>query len=86
MAGGRIVALSCDNPLGLTRSEFRVCERVVRGFSVKRIAADLDISPHTVRSHLRSIFAKTGTDSQRELLVRLLEVEHQRRAATLRSA
>jgi DNA-binding CsgD family transcriptional regulator len=85
-ADSRIVALSSDNPLGLTRCEFRICERVIRGFSVKRIAADLESSPHTVRSHLRNIFAKTGTDNQRALVVRLLQVEHEKHADAVLSA
>lgn len=69
----RIPLLSYENPLGLTKSEFRICDKFVKGHSIKRIALSLQVSPHTVRSHLRNIYLKTGTNSQRALIVLLLE-------------
>lgn len=61
-----------ENPAKLSRSEYRVCELVSRGLSAKAICEKLRISESTVRSHLRSIYAKTGTTGQRELMFNLL--------------
>ena len=41
---------------------------------VKEVSARLRISPHTVRSHLKSLYRKLGVSSQLELL-RLLTGE-----------
>lgn len=44
----------------LTRSESSVLHLLTLGDCPKQIARDLDISEHTVRSHLRSIYSKLG--------------------------
>jgi DNA-binding CsgD family transcriptional regulator len=79
--------LSAGNPAGLSKSEYRVCELVSRGLGAKAISGRLLISESTVRSHLRSIYAKTGTSGQRELICRLLGPAgpHDARAAEPRS-
>ena len=58
--------------LGLTRGEQAIVERVLQGRSTKEMAAELFISPHTVQDRLKSIFAKLGVRSRREV-VALLE-------------
>ncbi|MCV2882966.1 helix-turn-helix transcriptional regulator [Actibacterium sp. XHP0104] len=63
--------LDAANPLGLTRSEFRVCTLVREGITVREIARKLAVQEATVRSHLRSVFMKTGTSCHVELLHRL---------------
>lgn len=65
--------LSLENPYGLSRSEYRVCHLMKSGLLPKALADELGKSPATVRSHLRSIFAKTGTSNQTELLFRLMK-------------
>ena len=45
---------------GLTAREQEVCELVRRGFSNREVAADLGITPGTVKIHLQHIFAKAG--------------------------
>ena len=51
----------------LTPAESRICSLIARGLSVSRCAVQLRLSEHTVRNHLKSIFLKTDTRSQREL-------------------
>jgi two-component system nitrate/nitrite response regulator NarL len=45
---------------GLTAREQEVCELVCRGCSNREVAADLGITPGTVKIHLQHIFAKAG--------------------------
>jgi DNA-binding CsgD family transcriptional regulator len=57
---------------GLTRQETRVAMSLVDGLTVKEIAETFGISNDTVRKHLKSIFRKTKTHRQVELLARLV--------------
>jgi DNA-binding CsgD family transcriptional regulator/PAS domain-containing protein len=52
---------------GLTMAEARVALCVASAHSVAEIGAQLNISPNTVKTHLRHVFAKTGVNSQAEL-------------------
>ncbi|MFE3953470.1 helix-turn-helix transcriptional regulator [Nocardia sp. NPDC059091] len=56
---------------GLTRAESQVAFEVLRGSGLASVAEELYISVNTARTHLRQVFAKTGTCRQAEL-VRLL--------------
>lgn len=60
--------LSNSNPSGLSRAEQRVCQLLAVGTKAKDIAESLGVSIPTVRSHLRNIYAKTGTSGQIELI------------------
>ena len=64
--------LGVSNPANLSRAEFRVCLLLSRGLSVKGVTDELGLSEATVRSHLRSIYAKTDTSGLPELVYRLL--------------
>lgn len=64
--------LSLGNPAQLSRAEFRVCTLLAAGLSTKRVREELGISQSTLRSHLRQIYAKTGTGNLADLLYRLL--------------
>jgi DNA-binding CsgD family transcriptional regulator len=52
---------------GLTVAEARVALHAASGRSVADIGAQLKISPNTVKTHLRRVFAKTGVHRQAEL-------------------
>jgi DNA-binding CsgD family transcriptional regulator len=56
---------------GLTRGEAGLAALLLKGKSIEDAAADLFISPHTARTHLKRIFMKTDTHRQTELVVRM---------------
>ena len=64
--------LGTSNPAKLSRAEFRVCLLLSRGLSIKGLTDELGLSEATVRSHLRSIYSKTGASGLAELVYRLL--------------
>ncbi|MBW2274349.1 MAG: helix-turn-helix transcriptional regulator [Deltaproteobacteria bacterium] len=55
----------------LTEREQEIAACLARGARIATVARDLHISEHTVRNHLKSIFAKLGTHSQVELVERV---------------
>ena len=55
----------------LTPAEARLAAHLARGSRLEDAAIDLGVSLNTVRTHLKRIFSKTGTDRQAEL-VRLI--------------
>jgi DNA-binding CsgD family transcriptional regulator len=57
---------------GLTRGEAVLAARLAQGKSIEEAAAELFISAHTARTHLKRIFMKTDTHRQTELVVRML--------------
>jgi DNA-binding CsgD family transcriptional regulator len=59
----------------LTAREQEITRAVARGLSNPEIAAELFLSPHTVRDHLKAIFAKVGVSSRGELVAKLF-AEH----------
>lgn len=63
--------LDPDNPVSLSRSEFRICSMIRAGMVPKDISESLGIRESTMRSHLHSIYSKTGTSGQVDLLHRL---------------
>ena len=51
----------------LTDSELKVVNLIARGATNRSVAQQLNVSPHTVRAHLRNTFAKLGISSRVEL-------------------
>lgn len=52
----------------LTPSELRVFFAIVEVGGAAQVARVLGISPDTVKTHLKRIFAKTGTNRQADLV------------------
>lgn len=65
--------LCAENPAGLSRSEYRVCLLLSSGIAPSDLCGELTISRSTLRSHLRNIYAKTGTVNMQDLLYLLLK-------------
>jgi DNA-binding CsgD family transcriptional regulator len=53
---------------GFTPRQVDVLRLLLQAHSVKQIARRLQLSPHTVEDHLKTLYRKTGTNSQQELL------------------
>ena len=55
---------------GLTNREAELLDLLASGADTRALAENMFVSAHTVQDHLKSIFAKTGAASRRELLAR----------------
>lgn len=55
----------------LTARERDVLAAIARGGSTAEIAAELFLSPHTVRDYVKAVFEKVGVSSRGELVARL---------------
>ncbi|MEU7073128.1 LuxR C-terminal-related transcriptional regulator [Streptomyces narbonensis] len=60
---------------GLTSRELQITQLIARGMTTAEMATTLFISPHTVRDHIKTVFAKAGVSSRGELVARLF-IEH----------
>jgi DNA-binding CsgD family transcriptional regulator len=60
--------------LGLTPAEARVAKALARGATLAEIAGEFNLSMKTVRMQLRSIFAKTETHRQSDLVALLTQI------------
>ncbi|MGV2988358.1 helix-turn-helix transcriptional regulator [Vibrio sp. E150_011] len=56
----------------LNEMEIKVCEYTVRGYTRQEMARQLNRSPHTIKDYLKSIYSKTGTRKQAELIVMII--------------
>jgi DNA-binding NarL/FixJ family response regulator len=61
----------------LTTREQEITRAVGRGLSNPEIAAELRLSPRTVRDHLKAVFAKVGVGSRGELTAKLFAEHYQ---------
>ncbi len=61
----------------MTATEIVVARLVAEGMTNRDVAERLFVSPHTVNSHLRHIFAKLGINSRVELA--RIAGDHERR-------
>lgn len=63
----------------LTEREQQVTRLVLHGNSTSQIAEALNVSPHTVQQHLKTIFDKTGVRSRRDLVGRVFFAHYEPR-------
>jgi DNA-binding CsgD family transcriptional regulator len=68
----RLSASLIEQDLELSAREAEIAILLSSGFDVDQVARRLQISVHTVRTHLKSIFSKTGISSQSGLIRRIL--------------
>jgi len=59
-------------PTSLPPRQRAVLDGLCRGLSEKQIAAELDLSPHTVHDHVKQLHLRYGARSRGELLARAL--------------
>ncbi|MHC8441850.1 MAG: helix-turn-helix transcriptional regulator [Candidatus Eutrophobiaceae bacterium] len=83
------MADSLQKAYSLTPAEVRVAQALLEEPEVGKVAQLLNLSTHTIRSHLKRLYAKTGTNGQMRLLRELVSgpasqyiVEHQRKSNT----
>jgi DNA-binding CsgD family transcriptional regulator len=75
-----------DNPLrslfGLTPAECRLVALLADGHSLSEIMELVGVSRNTVKSQLASIYGKTGTSRQAQLVRLLLQLPEMRKTAS----
>ncbi|MEU9841590.1 helix-turn-helix transcriptional regulator [Actinomadura sp. NPDC048032] len=70
-AAGSDMAPVIAEAYGLSARELEITQLIARGLTTGGIAAELVISPHTVRDHVKAVFAKTRVSSRGELVAKL---------------
>jgi DNA-binding NarL/FixJ family response regulator len=66
--GEREIMLNLDQ-IKITRRDRQVLDLLVQGCSNKEIASELDISPRTVKQHLRTLFLRAGIKEGRKRVI-----------------
>ena len=65
---------------GLTRKQIELAQTLMEGLPLATAADRMGVTSHTVRQHLKAIFAKTGTHRQAELVAKLNQATSRSRA------
>lgn len=89
---GRLLELVCEArqapaagpglALGLSPAEHAVAGRLARGETVKEAAAQLGLSPETVKTHRKAIFGRLGVSKDRDLRRLIIETAELERLAS----
>lgn len=74
--GVRVAPRARPNAMALTERELDVLALIAQGLSNKSIAQLLKISPETVKSHVRNIFAKLGATARSEAVAKAIAQSH----------
>ncbi len=72
--GGEIDLRVVIDELGISDSEAPVLQGLAQAVCPKEISRSLNLSIHTIRSHIRSIYAKLGVHTAAEAQLRVLQV------------
>jgi len=72
LIGTAPIELPRDTESKLTAREREVVRLVALGSNTRRIAAELSVSPATIRSHVANAMAKTGTHTRAQLVAQVL--------------
>ena len=75
MAAQSVVSIDHPDLVSLTDREREVLIHLVAGQRVPAIAAELHISQHTVRNHLKSVYRQLGVSNQSELIERIRSLD-----------
>ena len=67
---------STPETAALTHREHEILQKLTEGYQYKEISTALDISIHTVRNHLRSIYDKLHVHSRTEAVVKHMAKTH----------
>lgn len=62
----------------ITAAESRVAQALLHGETLQEVALRLHLGENTIKSHLKQLFAKTGTHRQPQLLQLLMKLAHTR--------
>jgi DNA-binding CsgD family transcriptional regulator len=78
----KITVAFLRNRFDLTPAEARLVVQLVTGTSLKSSAKALAVSYETVRRQVKSVFHKTGTHRQSELVLTVLRAINENRSVT----
>lgn len=70
--------LALQQAFGFTPAEAKLAADIVLGKTLLEIAAETRISKETLRSRLKSVFGKTSTSRQSELVLLLARIPEER--------
>src|SRR3990167_1673351 len=73
-AGEFTVNEKARESLGISEREFEVLELLAAGQSNKQIAASLDVSPNTVKTHVAKLYGKLQASRRTEAILRAREL------------
>ncbi len=63
-----------NDKTSLSKREFEIMEKVVRGKYNKEIADDLNVKFNTVRKHLQNIYPKLRVNNRTEASIKFMEI------------
>ena len=68
-----MIRIGYSNSAEFTSREFDIIRELAQGRKYEEIAADLDITPNTVKYHIKNILQKTGYQNTLQLVAEVVE-------------